>query len=117
MSLSVSQDKNPAARSLYNRLGYSAADAAPVRVAGLITIRGQPVEVDDTLIYMTKALDRDAHVVGFPRENGVSHGQSSGMTPEAGREWGSMLAFSGAAPALADASTRTSAQSACGRGR
>ena len=56
MSLSVSQDKNPAARSLYNRLGYSAADAAPVRVAGLITIRGQPVEVDDTLIYMTKAL-------------------------------------------------------------
>ena len=56
ISLSVSQDKNPAARSMYNGLGYSAADAAPVRVAGLITLRGQSVEVDDTLIYMIKAL-------------------------------------------------------------
>jgi GNAT superfamily N-acetyltransferase len=56
MSLSVSQDKNPAARSMYNRRGYSAADAAPVPVSGLITLRGQTVEVDDTLIYMVKAL-------------------------------------------------------------
>jgi predicted GNAT family acetyltransferase len=56
MSLSVSQNKNPAARSMYNRLGYNAADAAPVRVTGLITLRGQSVEVDDTLIYMIKRL-------------------------------------------------------------
>jgi GNAT superfamily N-acetyltransferase len=56
ISLSVSQDKNPAARSLYTRLGYIAANAAPVRVAGLITLRGRSIEVDDTLIYMTKAL-------------------------------------------------------------
>jgi predicted GNAT family acetyltransferase len=56
VSLSVSQDKNPAARSLYNRLGFNAADVAPVRVAGLITLRGRSVEVDDTLIYMIKAL-------------------------------------------------------------
>ncbi len=56
ISLSVSQDKNPAARSMYNRFGYSAADAAPVRVSGLITLRGRSVEVDDTLIYMIKRL-------------------------------------------------------------
>ena len=56
VSLSVSQDKNPAARSLYRRLGFNAADVAPVRVAGLITLRGQSVEIDDTLIYMIKAL-------------------------------------------------------------
>lgn len=56
ISLSVSQDKNPAARSMYDRLGFSAADAAPVRVTGLISLRGQSVEVDDTLIYMIKAL-------------------------------------------------------------
>ncbi|MDQ1461595.1 MAG: hypothetical protein QOI08_3079 [Actinomycetota bacterium] len=56
ISLSVSQDKNPAARSLYTRLGYIAANTAPVRVAGLITLRGRSIEVDDTLIYMTKAL-------------------------------------------------------------
>jgi len=56
ISLSVSQDKNPAARSLYERLGYGAADTAPVRVAGLITLRGRAVEVDDTLVYMLKSL-------------------------------------------------------------
>ena len=54
VSLSVSQDKNPIARSMYNRLGFSAADAEPVRVTGQITLRGQPFEVDDTLIYMIK---------------------------------------------------------------
>jgi predicted GNAT family acetyltransferase len=56
VSLSVSQDKNPAARSLYTRLGYVAVESEPVRVTGVITLRGQPVEVDDTLVYMTKAL-------------------------------------------------------------
>ncbi len=56
VSLSVSQDKNPIAHSMYNRLGFSAADAEPVRVTGQITLRGQPFEVDDTLIYMIKRL-------------------------------------------------------------
>jgi GNAT superfamily N-acetyltransferase len=56
ISLSVSQEGNSAARSLYTRLGYIAVDAAPVRVAGLIMLRGRSIEVDDTLIYMTKAL-------------------------------------------------------------
>ena len=56
MSLSVSQNKNPAARAMYDLLGYGAADTAPVRGAGLITLRGRSVEVDDTLIYMIKAL-------------------------------------------------------------
>jgi GNAT superfamily N-acetyltransferase len=56
ISLSVSQEGNSAACSLYTRLGYIAVDAAPVRVAGLIMLRGRSIEVDDTLIYMTKAL-------------------------------------------------------------
>lgn len=56
VSLSVSQEMNPAARSMYNRLGFSAADIPTVRVAGPITLRGKSVEVDDTLVYMIKAL-------------------------------------------------------------
>jgi GNAT superfamily N-acetyltransferase len=56
LSLSVSQDKNPIARSMYNRLWFKPADADPVRVTGQITLRGQPFEVNDTLIYMIKTL-------------------------------------------------------------
>jgi predicted GNAT family acetyltransferase len=56
ISLSVSQDKNPAARSMYTRLGYTAADVEPVHVAGTIMLRGRRLDVDDTLIYMTKRL-------------------------------------------------------------
>jgi GNAT superfamily N-acetyltransferase len=56
ISLSVSQDGNVAARSLYAKLGYADAGVDPVRVSGVITVRGQPFEVDDTLVYLTKSL-------------------------------------------------------------
>lgn len=56
ISLSVSQDGNAPARLLYTNLGYVAEDAAPVRVSGVITLRGQPFDVDDTLVYLTKPL-------------------------------------------------------------
>jgi GNAT superfamily N-acetyltransferase len=56
MSLSVSQDQNPAARLLYEKLGYADAGVEPVRVVGPIMIRGRPLEVDDTLVYLVKEL-------------------------------------------------------------
>jgi GNAT superfamily N-acetyltransferase len=56
ISLSVSQDGNVAARSLYAKLGYVDAAVDPVRVSGVITLRGSPFEVDDTLVYLTKPL-------------------------------------------------------------
>jgi GNAT superfamily N-acetyltransferase len=52
-SLSVGET-NPAARRLYERLGYQPADHSPKRVRGTITVRGGPLEVDDTLVYFTK---------------------------------------------------------------
>jgi GNAT superfamily N-acetyltransferase len=54
LSLSVSLDGNPAARRLYEQLGYVDAGIEPVRVAGTIMLRGEPFEVDDTLLYLTK---------------------------------------------------------------
>jgi GNAT superfamily N-acetyltransferase len=56
ISLSVSQDGNVAARNLYLKLGYVDAGVDPVRVSGVITVRGRPFEVDDTLVYLTKSL-------------------------------------------------------------
>jgi GNAT superfamily N-acetyltransferase len=56
ISLSVSIDDNPAARRLYERLGYTAAAVPPVRTVGVIQLRGRPFHVDDTLLYLTKAL-------------------------------------------------------------
>jgi GNAT superfamily N-acetyltransferase len=47
---------NAGARRLYERLGYARADVPPKRVHGTITIRGEPVEIDDTLLYFTKRL-------------------------------------------------------------
>jgi GNAT superfamily N-acetyltransferase len=55
ISLSVSRDANPAARALYEKLGYRDAGIDPVRVTGAITLRGQPFEVDDTLLYLVKS--------------------------------------------------------------
>ncbi len=63
-SLSVS-DANAAARRLYERLGYVPAEIEPRRIAGTITIRGEQVEVDDTLVYLVKVLDRPAGAVDF----------------------------------------------------
>jgi GNAT superfamily N-acetyltransferase len=56
ISLSVSQAGNEAARRLYTKLGYVEAAVDRVRVSGVIMLRGQPVEVDDTLVYLEKAL-------------------------------------------------------------
>jgi GNAT superfamily N-acetyltransferase len=56
ISLSVSRDDNPAAAKLYGKLGYVDAGAEPVRVLGQIMLRGMPFDVDDTLVYLTKAL-------------------------------------------------------------
>jgi GNAT superfamily N-acetyltransferase len=56
ISLSVSQDGNPHARQLYEKLGYVDAGLEPVRVSGEILIRGRPLQVDDTLVYLTKSL-------------------------------------------------------------
>jgi GNAT superfamily N-acetyltransferase len=56
ISLSVSQERNQAAKLLYEKLGYVDAGAEPVRVLGQIMIRGRPLEVDDTLLYLVKEL-------------------------------------------------------------
>jgi ribosomal protein S18 acetylase RimI-like enzyme len=56
ISLSVSQEDNPAARLLYAKLGYVDAGAKPVRLLGQILLRGRPFEVDDTLVYLVKDL-------------------------------------------------------------
>jgi hypothetical protein len=52
----VSQHGNGAARKLYAKLGYADAGVDPVRVSGTIMLRGRPFEVDDTLVYLVKAL-------------------------------------------------------------
>jgi GNAT superfamily N-acetyltransferase len=54
MSLSVSEAGE--ARRLYERLGYREAGLPPLRVEGTILIRGEPLEVDDTLVYLVKPL-------------------------------------------------------------
>jgi GNAT superfamily N-acetyltransferase len=56
ISLSVSQGGNPQARRLYEKLGYLDAGLEPVRVSGEIMVRGRPLQVDDTLMYLTKSL-------------------------------------------------------------
>ena len=56
ISLSVSEEGNPAARSLYGGLGYADAGLEPVRVSGVIVLRGQPFHADDTLVYLSKPL-------------------------------------------------------------
>jgi ribosomal protein S18 acetylase RimI-like enzyme len=48
--------ENGAARLLYERAGYRDAGLDPVRVTGTILIRGKPMEVDDTLVYLVKSL-------------------------------------------------------------
>jgi GNAT superfamily N-acetyltransferase len=56
ISLSVSREQNPAAKLLYEKLGYLDAGVEPVRALGEIMLRGRPFEVDDTLVYLTKDL-------------------------------------------------------------
>jgi GNAT superfamily N-acetyltransferase len=54
--ISLSVDEAGEARRLYERLGYRDAGVPPVRVEGTILIRGEPLEVDDTLVYLVKPL-------------------------------------------------------------
>jgi GNAT superfamily N-acetyltransferase len=56
ISLSVSQEQNPEAKLLYEKLGYADAEVEPVRVLGQIMLRGRPFDVDDTLVYLAKKL-------------------------------------------------------------
>jgi ribosomal protein S18 acetylase RimI-like enzyme len=55
---------NEGALRLYRRLGYRDADLPPQRVRGTLHIRGNPVEVDDTLLYLVKQLDVDSGASG-----------------------------------------------------
>lgn len=56
ISLSVSAEKNDAARRLYESLGYEDAGLELVRTLGTIMLRGEPFDVDDWLFYMSKNL-------------------------------------------------------------
>jgi ribosomal protein S18 acetylase RimI-like enzyme len=47
---------NFAAQALYDRLGFADAGLEPERVHGTIMLRGEPFEVDDTLVYLVKRL-------------------------------------------------------------
>jgi GNAT superfamily N-acetyltransferase len=47
---------NEGALRLYRRLGYRDAGLPPKRVSGTIDVRGGPMEVDDTLLYLIKDL-------------------------------------------------------------
>jgi ribosomal protein S18 acetylase RimI-like enzyme len=58
LSLSYSVG-NEGAIGLYRRLGYRDAGREPKRVQGTIVIRGCPVEIDDTLVYVLKDLAVD----------------------------------------------------------
>jgi ribosomal protein S18 acetylase RimI-like enzyme len=55
LSLSVGTG-NFAAQALYDRLGFADAGLEPERVHGTIMLRGEPFEVDDTLVYLVKRL-------------------------------------------------------------
>jgi GNAT superfamily N-acetyltransferase len=52
-------EENEPARRLYARLGYRDAGLEPERVHGTIEIRGRPVEIDDTIVYLVKDLPVD----------------------------------------------------------
>ena len=56
VSLSVSATANEPARALYDLLGYGDSGVEPVRVTGEIVLRGRPLAVDDTLVYLVKRL-------------------------------------------------------------
>jgi ribosomal protein S18 acetylase RimI-like enzyme len=51
---------NTAARALYARLGYTDAGVPPKRVRGTILLRGVPLEVDDTLLYLVRRVAVDS---------------------------------------------------------
>jgi GNAT superfamily N-acetyltransferase len=48
--------RNAGARRLYESLGYRPVDRPPKHVTGSIELRGEPVEVDDEIVFLTKPL-------------------------------------------------------------
>jgi ribosomal protein S18 acetylase RimI-like enzyme len=50
-------ETNDVARGLYERLGYLDTGLAPRRVTGTVQLRTGPIEVDDTLLTLSKRLD------------------------------------------------------------
>jgi GNAT superfamily N-acetyltransferase len=48
--------RSPAARALYERLGFADTGTPPRRVQGIVQIRTGPLEVDDTLLVWEKPL-------------------------------------------------------------
>jgi ribosomal protein S18 acetylase RimI-like enzyme len=59
ISISASLSNDGALR-LYRRLGFHEADLPPQHVKGTILIRGKPLHVDDTLLYLVKSLAVDS---------------------------------------------------------
>lgn len=55
LQVTVSVD-NPAARTLYERLGFEDAGIPPRRVVGTVMIRTGPIDVDDTLLTLERPL-------------------------------------------------------------
>ena len=53
-SRSASSVASEAPRRLYAKLGYADAGVPPKRVRGTIILRGEPFEVDDTLVYLVR---------------------------------------------------------------
>jgi GNAT superfamily N-acetyltransferase len=51
---------NEAAIGLYRRLGYRDAGLGPKRMHETILIRGRPVEIDETMVYLVKDLTVDS---------------------------------------------------------
>ena len=49
---------NVAARRLYGKLGYRDAGLPPERHLGTILIRSRTVDIDDTVVYLVKDLER-----------------------------------------------------------
>jgi GNAT superfamily N-acetyltransferase len=52
--------ENGPARRVYAGLGYRDAGVAPERVKGTIVVRGEPMHVDDTIVYLIKELGVDS---------------------------------------------------------
>ena len=55
LTLTVGVD-SAGARRLYERQGYADCEIPPKRVKGTILLRGEPYDVDDTLITLAKSL-------------------------------------------------------------
>jgi GNAT superfamily N-acetyltransferase len=64
VSLSVSQDGNPAASRLYAKLDYADAGVEPVRVLGQVMLRTGPLDVDDRSSTSSRSSEARAKATG-----------------------------------------------------